>query len=222
MRSGAVAGVIGVAAPAAGLAVLPIWRFPGTGSSGAQIRDFVAAHQHALQVVMLLNTIGVSLWLVFGAAAWLRVRPARGPADNLLSMCFGCGLIGLVTLVMTGFTAFFVLLYRVPSAGEARLLYDLTFGLLAMSGLPTALALGAYAAAAFRATTLPRFTAHLAAVAAAAHLVLLFSFVVPAGFFSLEGQVITAVPALLFAWILATAVTMFTPAPAPTSVGSAR
>jgi hypothetical protein len=204
---GAVAGVLGVAAPAAGLAVMPIWRFPGTNSSGAQISRFVLNHQSALHAVMVLNTIGVVLWLVFGAGVWLRLRRALG-ADSVLPTSFALGLVGFVTLIMAGFVAFLVLVYRPRSATDTRLLYDLTFGLLAMSGLPTAVSLGSYAAAVFRAKLRPRFTAELAVGAAAAHVALLFSFLIPTGFFSLEGQVITVVPALLFAWILATGITM--------------
>jgi hypothetical protein len=65
--------------------------------------------------------------------------------------------------------------YRIPEASEPRLLYDLSFGLLAMSGVPTALALGSYAALAFRSAQLPTATAWLAAIAALAHLMLLAS-----------------------------------------------
>jgi hypothetical protein len=45
-------------------------------------------------------------------------------------------------------------------------------------------------------------------VAAAAHVVLLGSFLVTEGFFSLEGQVITAIPATLFVWIIGTSIAM--------------
>jgi len=50
-----------------------------------------------------------------------------------------------------------------------------------------------------------------------APLVLLLSFVIPVGIFSLEGQVITVVPALLGAWILATGITMMRPIDAITA-----
>jgi hypothetical protein len=46
-----------------------------------------------------------------------------------------------VALLLAGFTAFFVLVYRGADVGDPRLLYDLTFGLLATSGAPTAIAL---------------------------------------------------------------------------------
>jgi hypothetical protein len=101
-----------------------------------------------------------------------------------------------------------VLLYREADVSDPRLLYDLAFGLLAMSGAPTAVALGSYAALVYRAGYLPRWTALLALVGATAHVVLLASFVVTDGFFSLEGQVITAIPATLFMWIIGTGIAM--------------
>ena len=101
-----------------------------------------------------------------------------------------------------------VLVYGDADVGDPRLLYDLTFGLLAMSGAPTAIALGSYAALVLRSTGLPRWTAWLGVVGALAHVALLASFVVSEGFFSLQGQVITAVPATLFAWIIGTGIAM--------------
>jgi hypothetical protein len=48
----------------------------------------------------------------------------------------------------------------------------------------------------------------LAGIGAAAHVVLLASFLVHDGFFSLEGQVITVIPATLFVWILGTGLSL--------------
>jgi hypothetical protein len=206
-RLAGMAGVLGVALPVVTLFVLPIWQFPGTNSSAAEITAFAVQHHEALRAVMILNTAGVGLWLVFGAGVWLWLQQLNGP-DSLLSAGFAFGLIGFVTLLFAGFTAMFIICYRAPGVPDVRLLYDLAFGLLAMSGPPTAIALGCYATAAFRNPALPQFTAWLAALAAAAHLLLLSSLVIPRGFFSLEGQVITVIPGLLFAWILATGTVM--------------
>jgi hypothetical protein len=138
---------------------------------------------------------------------WLRLRQA-GATESLASACFALGLLGFLTLLLAGFTVFFVLVYRDAEVADPRFLYDLTFALLAMSGAPTALALGSYAALVLRTQTLPQWTAWLALVGAAAHVVLLASLVVTEGFFSLEGQVITAIPATLFAWIIGAGVAM--------------
>jgi hypothetical protein len=201
------AGVLGIAFPVAGLFVLPIWQFPGTGSSAADLTRFAVGHGVSLPVVMVLNAAGVALWMIFGAGVWLRLREVCA-GGSITPTCFAMGLVCFVTLLLTGFVAMFVLSYRAPHIVDAPLLYDMTFGLLALSGAPTAIALGSYAAASFRTNMLPRVTGWLAAIAAIAHVALIFSLVVPSGFFSLEGQVITVIPGFLFAWILATGLSM--------------
>lgn len=156
---------------------------------------------------MLLNTAGVSLWLVFAAGVWSCLHRKPG-ADSFLSACFALGMVAMVALLLGGFVAMFVLTYRAGPVAEARTLYDLTFGMLAMSGAPTAIALIAYAALIIRTGILARSTARIAVIAAVAHVLLLFTFLPRSGFLSLEGQVITAIPAALFIWIAATSIAM--------------
>lgn len=79
---------------------------------------------------------------------------------------------------------------------------------MALSGAPTEIALGAYAMATFSTNTLPRANGWLAAIAAVAHVILVLSLVILSGFLSMEGQVITVIPGLLFAWIFATGLAM--------------
>jgi Domain of unknown function (DUF4386) len=207
LRLAGAAGVLGTALGTAGSLVADLLDAPATTASAAEIVESVQGDRTAGLVGMLLSTAAVSLWLVFGAGVWLRLRRASGP-DSLASACFAFGFVGFVGLLLAGFTAFFVLVYRDADVGDPRLLYDLTFGLLAMSGAPTAIALGSYAALVFRSTALPRWTAWLGVVGALAHVALLASFVVSEGFFSLEGQVITAIPATLFIWITGTGIAM--------------
>jgi hypothetical protein len=209
-RSMEVAGVAGLASVVLGSVagvVDQMWRFPTTTSTAAEIAAFVDAHRTSLLAAMVLNTAAVSLMLVFGAGVWLRLRHAAG-TESLLSACFAVGLVSFLALIFAGFTSFVLLVYRAPDVAGARLLYDAAFGLLAMSGAPTAVALGAYAALVFRAGHLPRWTAFLGALAAFAHVVLLASFVVREGFFSLEGAVIILIPATLFIWIAGTSIAM--------------
>ena len=130
------AGTSGFGLPAMALAVYPIWSFPGTQTPGTEVALWATTHHDRLVVTMLLNTAGVTLWLVFGAAVWTYLRD-RLPARSILPMCFLAGFVGCVTLLLSGFTAFDVLLYRHHSAETSMLLYDLTFGFLAISGLPT-------------------------------------------------------------------------------------
>lgn len=207
-RTGGLLGVLGVVIPAAGLPVLPIWTFPGTTTGGADVAHWAAAHQTALQATMVGYAVGVTLWLAFGLAVRVRLR-ASGAAP-LLADLTGGGLVAMAMLLLVGFTAFDVLVRRADtmSASAAGVLYDLTFGMLAMSGLPAAVGLGAYALAAWRSRALPSYTAVLAAVTALTHAGLIASFIVPRGFWSLEGQVITVVPGLLWLWILLTGIEM--------------
>ena len=200
--------MVGFALPGlAAIFLAPVWDFPATDSSAESISAYVRDHLDELRAGVLVNSIGVTLWGVFGAGIWLRLRRAEG-GETLWSACFIAGVSSLVTLLLAGFTAFLVLAYREAPVSDARLLYDLAFGLLAMSALPTAVALGAYARLTFKGGDLPTWTAALAAVGAAAHLLLLLSFVVGSGFFSLEGDVIAVIPATLFFWVLGTGVAL--------------
>lgn len=204
------AGLAGVVSIALGIAAVPVdqmWTFPATGATAGEIAGFVGTHRSALLVAMVLTTAAVGLWLLFGVGVWMWLRETIG-SDSVLSVCFLVGLVSFVTLLFAGFTSFFVLLYRSPEASDPRLLYDLSFGLLAISGAPTALALGSYAALVFRCGRLPAWTAWVAIVAALAHLVLVASLLITSGFFSLEGGVTIAIPATLFVWITGTSMAM--------------
>ncbi|WP_193045355.1 hypothetical protein [Mycolicibacterium baixiangningiae] len=199
--------MLGFALPAFTLVAYPIWSFPGTQTAGTEVARWATANHDRLIVTMLLNTGGVTLWFVFGAAVCAVLRD-RLPARSMLPMCFGASFLGCVVLLLGGFTAFNLLLYRNHGAEMPLLLYDLTFGLLAMSGLPTVIALGSFAVAIYTYHVLPNYTAHLAMAGAAVHPFLLVTFIVSDGPFSLEGIAITVMPAFLFAWILAVALAM--------------
>jgi hypothetical protein len=215
LRLAGVAGVLSIALGVTGVLVDRMWTFPTTGASASAIADFTHAHRTALLIAMVLSTGTVGLWLVFGIGVWLRLHETAASDERALPACFLAGLVSFVTILLAGFTCFLVLIERPPGGDGPRLLYDLSFGLLAMSGVPTALALGAYAAQVLRGRgPLPRWTAWVAAAAACAHLVLLASFAVTSGFFSLAGGVTIAIPGTLFAWVVGTSVVLLREAPA--------
>jgi hypothetical protein len=210
------AGTLGVLIPAVAIPIYPIWYFPSTQTSDAEIALWASAHHVRLAVTQLLYTVGVGLWLVFGAAVWTHLRN-RLPAGSPLAAGFGVGFGGLVTLVLGGFTVFNVQIYRPRSPELSALLYDLAFGMLAMSGIPAAVALGCFATAVYRHHVLRRSTAHIAAAAAVAHVFLLVAFIAPTGPLSLQGfLVVWGIPLLLFAWMGHTARTI----PAGTAIES--
>jgi hypothetical protein len=201
-----VVGILGFAVPAVGSVLFAAtWDFPGTEASGAEVLAYVGEHRSGLRVGVLLDALGVVLWGLFGLGVWRRLGD-RGPVGGFMA----AGFAWMVPLLLAGFTAFLVLAYRAPrlTPQDAALLYDLTFALLAISGLPTAVALGAYAHIVWRTGGLPVWTALLAALGAAAHVLLLASFFVSDGFLSLQGQIITAAPATLFIWVLGTAIAL--------------
>ena len=205
---GGCAGVASIAVAIAALVVLPLWSFPDTDTTARALTTFVVDHRARLQAMMALYVITVTLWLVFAVAAAAYLREAGAPpraAGGALA-CFAFGSVGFVTLLLAGFTSMDLLVYRGSHARDPILLYDLAFGLLAMSGMPTAVALGGFAAIVRRGRMLPQYTGWLAIVTALAHVLLLLSFVVPSGFFSLEGFGIVAIPGLLWVWIVATGV----------------
>jgi hypothetical protein len=206
-RLAAVAGLLGIALAALAVSIDRMWTFPTTGSSAAEIAGYAGTNRSALLIAMLLTTLGVVLWLPFGAGAWQWLRDGdRG--ESLLATSFLAGLVVFVALLLAGFSAFVLLVYRAPLMPDPKLLYDLSFALLAISGVPTALAMGAFAGLVLTEPGLPSWTAWPAGVAGVAHLLLPGSLIVGSGFFSLEGGVTIAVPATLFAWIVATSAAM--------------
>lgn len=200
-------GTLGFALPALTLIAYPIWSYPGTQTSGVKVALWAADHHDQLVASMLLNTVGVTLWLLFGAAVWTVLRD-RLPAGSLLPAGFAAGVSGCVLLLLSGFTAFDLLLYRQYGAESASLLYDLTFGMLAMSGMPAFVAAVSLSVAVYKYRVLPRYVGHLGLGVAITHPLLLVAFIVHDGPLSLEGLSITAMPAFLFAWILGTALAM--------------
>ena len=207
VRLGAWAGLLGVTSGIAGLLVDRMWSFPGSSTTGTELLGFVTSHRTELLTAMLFNTVAVSMWLVFGSTVWAHLRRSV-VADTVGTAWFGSAFIALVTLLLAGFTAFFVLVYRAPAGRDPLLLYDLAFALLAMSGAPTTIALGAYADMVLRTGAIRRSTALFALVGAAAHVALFASLVVRNGFWSLEGPVIIVIPGTFFAWIGATSIGM--------------
>jgi hypothetical protein len=175
---GVIAGVAGFPIPTASNLLVPIWSMPSTSASGAKVARFVLDHQAAFRGTLVLDVVGVTLWMVFGGAVWLRLRRASG-SDTLATSLFGVAFTGMILLLMAGFTTALVLAYRVPKPATANLLYDMTFGLLAMSGMPAIVALTAYASVVLATKRLPRRTAELAILTATGHVLLLASLPLP-------------------------------------------
>jgi hypothetical protein len=200
-------GLAAVALIAVAALVEPLWDWPPTEASGAEVAAYIGRNRHGTIASILLYTAGMGLLLLFALGLWGRfARDERVPAR--LATAFGAGSVSLVTLVYAGFAPTLVLAYRAPEVGAARELRDLSFGVLALSGVPTAIALGAFAAIVVPGRSLPRVTGWAAVLGAIAHVAILASFLPRTGFFSLEGGVIVAIPATMFLWMLVTSVAL--------------
>jgi hypothetical protein len=111
-------------------------------------------------------------------------------------------------LILAAFATAGVMSYRPQQPAFAVALTDTTFGLLALSDIPTAVCLAAYAVIVLRHGHLPAWTGWLALLAVDAHLLIAASFVSHGSFLGLEGEVIVIVPGTFFAWIFATSVVL--------------
>jgi hypothetical protein len=157
---------------------------------------------------LFIYSIAMAFFLCFAAGLWGWLRE-REPSPQPFSSIFGFAAIALIVLILAGFVPAYMLGYRSQSATIAGPLGDLTFGLLALSGIPTAVCLGSYAALVVRLRCLPVWTGWLAAIAAVAHLLIAASFLSHGAFLSLESPVIVWVPATFFCWILVASWSVF-------------
>jgi hypothetical protein len=181
----------------------PLWNAPGTNASAARVSAYAQEHSDRIVAGLLIFSLAVGLLLCFIAGLWAWLREHER-APYTLSSVFALGAVAFAVMILVGFVPIYVLSYRTQPSTIAGPLGDLGFGLLALSGIPTAVFLAAYAALVIWQRCLPLWTAWLAIGAALAHDLIAASFVSHGSFLSAEGSVIVWVPATLFAWILAT------------------
>jgi hypothetical protein len=191
----------------AALVAPPLWNAPGTTATAAQVAAYAYEDRGRTIASLFIYSVALGLFLCFAAGLWSWLRQNE-PAPQPLSAAFAFGAVALVVLILAAFVAGGVLTYRLQDAAIAQSLRDLTFGLLAVSGIPTAVCLGAYAALVLKRGCLPAWTAWLAILGVVTHVFIAASFVSHGSFLSLEGSVIYLVPGTFFAWILATSVVL--------------
>ena len=185
----------------------PLWNAPAPTSPAAHVAAYLQTYHGRLLVSQLIYSLGMGLFLCFTAGLWSWLRQIE-PAPETISAIFAFGAVALTLLIMASFATADVMSYRPQQPAFAVALTDTTFGLLALSGIPTAVCLGAYAAIVLRHRCLPTWTAWLALVAVDAHLLIAASFLSHGSLLGLEGAVIVLVPATFFAWIFATSVVL--------------
>lgn len=185
----------------------PLWDTPGINTSSTHLAMYLYANHERTIASLFIYSLAMGLFLSFAAGLWSWLRQSE-QAPQMLSAIFAFGAIGLSVLIFAGFAVAAVMSYRPQPPALAVSLTDMTFGLLALSGIPTALCLAAYAILVFRHRCLPAWTGWLAFIALDAHILIAASFLGHGNLFSPEGAVIVAVPATLFAWILASSVVL--------------
>jgi hypothetical protein len=185
----------------------PLWNAPGTNASAVRVASYVHENHERTIAGMYIYSLAMGLFLCFAAGLWSWLRQTEPPPQPLAAV-FAFGAIGLAVLILAALTTVGVLSYRPQQPAFAALLGDLTFGLLALSGIPTAVCLGAYAALVLRYRCLPAWTGFLAGLGSLTHVLIAASFMSHGGFLSLEGSVIVWVPATFFVWILAASVVL--------------
>ena len=184
--------------------ISPLWDIPSTGAPAAEFARYARGTRGELIAGIFTFGLAMAAFLFF--AAGLAVLMYR--RDAVLGAAFAIASATLTAVVFAGFVPILVLAYRTPGPGEAHTLVDLTFGLLAFSGFPTALATGVYAAWVRRTRALPAWTGLLGALAAVAHVGIGASFAFSSGFLSLEVAAIIFIPAALFVWMLGTGIAL--------------
>lgn len=185
----------------------PLWDAPGTNASAARVAAYIQENDGRAIASLFIFSLAMGLFLCFAAGLWLWLRQAE-PAPQPLSAIFAFGAIALAVLILTGLATASVMSYRPYQPALVGLLADVTFGVLALSGIPTAVCLGAYAALVLRHRCLPAWTGWLAVLGALTHVFIAASFMSHGAFLSLEGSVIAWVPATFFVWIFAASVAL--------------
>src|SRR4051794_9999711 len=172
----------------------PLWNAPGTMASAARVSEYGQDYAGRIIASLLIYSLAMGLFMCFSAGLWTWLRERERP-PQALAATFAFAAVALTVLIIAGFVPAYMLSYRSQPATIAAPLADLTFGLLALSGIPTAVCLAAYAELVMRVRCLPLWTAWLAIVAALSHVLIAASFVSHGSFLSLEGPVIVWVPA---------------------------
>ena len=207
-----VAGLAGLAAfdliVLATFVAPPLWNAPGTRSSAGAVALYAQHNATRIVVSLFIYSMAMGLFLFLAVGVWSRLRQYEPPPHVLSTTGLMAG-VALTVLILAAFMPTCVLAYRHEPSAIAGLLGDMTFGLLAISGIPTAVFLASYATVVLRYGGMPRWTAYLASASAAAHVLIAASFLSHGPFLSLESGVVVWVPATFFAWILAVSATLF-------------
>jgi len=170
------------------------------------LASYSAGHSTSLLLEVIVWGPATCAAIAFAVGLWALLRRSEGD-PGLLAMLFLVAMIVTQTIVLGGFPSLLVLGYRgsALASSDVRLLFDLTYLGVALSAFPTILATGTYAVLVFRTAAFPGWTAWLALLVAALHLIGGVSFAA-SGALSPSGIGVFVAPPAFFLWILAVSV----------------
>ena len=191
------------------ISVLLILDAPSIDSTSQALARYSAGHSTSLLLEVVVWGPATCATIAFAVGLWALLRRTEGD-PGLLAMLFLAAMIVTQTIVLGGFPELLVLGYRGSALAPSvvQLLFDLTYLGVALSAFPTILATGTYAVLVFRTAAFPRWTAWLALLVAALHLVGGVSFAA-SGALSPSGIGVFVAPPSFFLWILAVSVVVF-------------
>ncbi len=215
------AGIAGVLLLLIGQAL--VLNAPAIDKPASEIRSWAVDHRTQALVACYLLTLGLSVQILFWAGLWRELRiSSRG--ETLLADAGLAALVFLTAVLIAGFGFIAVLAFRAAGMSDeaARTLNDSSFVSLNLSSIATAVTMTLFAGAILRSGVLPTWTAWLALLTAAVHLVAGGAFA-HSGLLSPEGIGVYVAPILYDIWIVVVSVVLLRGAgiTAPSSVGAA-
>lgn len=194
---------------------------PSIDSTPRALSAYTATHSAAILVEVGVWGLVTCAIITFAICLWILLRRAEGEPAVLATLTLAAMLV-TQTLVLAGFPELLVLGYRAGSLTpeEVKLLFDLTYLGIALSAFPTVLTAVAYAAVVLWTRAFPRWTAWLALLVAALHILAGVSFA-SHGLFSPSGIGVYLAPPAFFIWVLAVSVVAARAGPrAPSAVAA--
>ncbi len=189
--------------------IQPLTGAPGTDAPPAAVSMYVADNRGALLAALYLSALGFGLFVVFAGGLRYLLRRAEGDASPVPGIAFGAAM-ALTAVLLAGFAVFAAAAYRVGETdpGLVRALSDVGWATFALSGVPTAVCVGAFSWLIVRQRYLPGPVAWLGFAVALLHLLAAAAFAGSSGALSLQGDVAVYVPLGFYVWVLAVSVAL--------------
>jgi hypothetical protein len=185
-----------------GLGGILILDLPDVDASGAEIRQYAAAHHGRLIAASIAWGLGTTATLMF-VVALRRLLLSVRDAESVLTSMGAAGGLAVVAFLYVSFGLLATLAFRAPTdASTARMLLDIMFVLLAFAGFPTALWCFFVSVQMLKDGVGRAWVSWLGLFSAAVHLVAAAA-LAESGFLSPSGPFAFIAPLAISAWIAA-------------------